>query len=197
MEELNFRTYLRDKMLISPEHTEKLMALVTIRNFHKNDFLLSEGQICRHTFYVEKGLLRFYSVGEDGKEHIVQFAPEGWFLSDRSSLYFNQPSSFFIDAIEDTRVVLLDQPFNETAAGISTEYRNYNEYLLQNHIRHLQNRINLLIGATAEKRYLDFIKLYPELTLRVPQWMISSYLGITPESLSRVRKDMATRNFKK
>jgi CRP-like cAMP-binding protein len=67
---------------------------------------------------------------------------------------------------------------------------------LQNHIRQLQKRINLLLGASAEKRYLDFISLYPDLTLRVPQWMIASYLGITPESLSRVRKELAKRNFK-
>ncbi|MPT33677.1 MAG: Crp/Fnr family transcriptional regulator, partial [Flavobacterium sp.] len=72
----------------------------------------------------------------------------------------------------------------------------FNEKALQNHIRHLQKRINLLLAATAEQRYLDFIKLYPDVTLRVPQWMIASYLGITPESLSRVRKELAKRNFK-
>jgi CRP-like cAMP-binding protein len=86
--------------------------------------------------------------------------------------------------------------FIEKANEISPEFRTYNEYLLQNHIRQLQNRIDLLIGASAEVRYLEFIKLYPNLTLRVPQWMIASYLGITPESLSRVRKELAKRNFK-
>ncbi|HNU59732.1 MAG TPA: Crp/Fnr family transcriptional regulator, partial [Aquaticitalea sp.] len=85
--------------------------------------------------------------------------------------------------------------FIKKASEISHEFRNYNEYLLQNHIRHLQNRINLLIGASAKERYIDFINLYTDLTLRVPQWMIASYLGITPESLSRVRKELAKSSF--
>jgi CRP/FNR family transcriptional regulator, anaerobic regulatory protein len=194
--EQNFYLYLRDNALVRAEHLPELMELVTTKEIQKGEFLLSKGQVCKHSFFIEKGLVRFYSIDEAGKEHIVQFAPENWFISDRGSVYFGQPSAFFMDAIEDTTVVLLDHHFIETASEISTEFRNYNEYLLQNHIRHLQDRINLLIGASAEKRYLDFIKLYSDLTLRVPQWMIASYLGITPESLSRVRKELAKRNFK-
>ncbi len=140
--------------------------------------------------------MRFYSIDEAGKEHIIQFGCEDWLVSDRSSVYFNQASRFYIDAIEDSELAMLDMRFIEKANEISPEFRTYNEYLLQNHIRQLQNRIDLLIGASAEVRYLEFIKLYPNLTLRVPQWMIASYLGITPESLSRVRKELAKRNFK-
>lgn len=194
--EQTFYLYLRDNALVRAEHLPELMELVTTKEIQKGEFLLSKGQVCKHSFFIEKGLVRFYSIDEAGKEHIVQFAPENWFISDRGSVYFGQPSAFFMDAIEDTTVVLLDHHFIETASEISTEFRNYNEYLLQYHIRHLQDRINLLIGASAEKRYLDFIKLYSDLTLRVPQWMIASYLGITPESLSRVRKELAKRNFK-
>ena len=147
-------------------------------------------------FFVEIGLLRLYSIDEAGKEHIIQFAPENWFMSERESLYFGNPSDFFIDTLEDTEVVIFDQNFVEKASEISPEFRNYNEYILQNHIRQLQNRINLLVSATAESRYLDFIKLYPDLTLRIPQWMIASYLGVTPESLSRVRKGLVQQNSK-
>lgn len=186
----NFYIYLRNKALIKEEHLSELMKLTSVKEVKRNEILLSEGQVCHYTFFVGKGLLRFYSIDEEGKIHIIQFAPENWFISDRGSVYFQQPSAFFIDAIEDTTVILLDQHFYEEASKISPEFRNYNEYLLQNHVRSLQNRINLLIGASATKRYLDFIKLYSDLTSRVPQWMIASYLGITPESLSRVRKDL-------
>ncbi len=86
--------------------------------------------------------------------------------------------------------------FVKKASEISKSYQVYNELLLQNHILHSQVRINLLLSATAEKRYMNFISLYPDLSLRIPQWMIASYLGITPESLSRVRKELARRNFK-
>lgn len=191
----NFYKYLQNKALVKAEHLTQLTELVSVKEFKKNELLLSRGQVCERAFFVEKGLIRFYSIDEEGKEHIVQFALENWFISDRESIYFRRPSEYFMDTIEDTVVVLIDQHFIETASEISPEFRNYNEYLLQNHIRHLQNRINLLIGASAEKRYLDFIRLYPDLMLRVPQWMIASYLGITPESLSRVRKELAKRNF--
>lgn len=190
-----FHQYLEKKALVKAEHIPQITALVVVKQVRKNEFLLSRGQVCQHAFFVSSGLLRFYSIDDTGKEHIIQFAPENWFMSDRGSFYFGQSSAFFIDAIEESSVLLLDQHFYERASDISPEFRNYNEYLLQNHIRHMQNRINLLIGATAEERYLDFIKLYTDLTFRVPQWMIASYLGITPESLSRVRKTLAKKNF--
>lgn len=188
MQQSAFYHYLKDKALVKVEHLSQVMNLVTTKHFKKGEFLLSSGDTCSHTFFIENGLTRFYSIDEQGKEHLIQFAPENWFVTDRSSVYFDQPTEFFIDAIEDTQVAVLDRDFIGKASEISPEFRNYNEYLLQNHIRHLQNRINLLIGATAEKRYLDFLRLYKDLANRVPQWMIASYLGITPESLSRVRK---------
>lgn len=196
MKEVSFRTYLKNQAGVREEHLEPIMDLVRFRDFEKGEFPLREGQKCKHIFFIEKGLMRFYSISEEGKEHIVQFAPESWFISDRSSLYFDRPSDYFIGAIEDTRAVLLDEKFASRASAISPEFRNYNEQILQNHVLHLQNRINLLIGASAEERYLDFVRMYPDLTLRLPQWMIASYLGITPESLSRVRKALARRNFK-
>jgi CRP-like cAMP-binding protein len=145
---------------------------------------------------VEKGLLRSYVLEEDGKEHVIQFAPENWFIVDRSSVYFNDPSESYIEAIEDTEVVFIGEDFMCHAAEVSPDFGRYNDKLLHNHIRQLQKRITLLLSATAEKRYLSFIEMYPDLLLRVPQWMIASYLGITPESLSRVRKELAHKNFK-
>jgi len=186
-----FYLYLKDKVHVRPEHLPKLMQLIHKRSVSKNEILLFNGQICSSIFFVEKGLLRLYSADETGKEHIIQFAPENWFLSERGSLYFGTPSDFFIDALEETSLVVFDQKFIDRAAEISPEFRTYNEYILQNHIRELQLRINLLIGSNAQKRYTEFIKLYPDLTMRIPQWMIASYLGITAESLSRVRKMLA------
>jgi CRP/FNR family transcriptional regulator, anaerobic regulatory protein len=193
--ETEFSIYLTEKAQVDKTHLTRILEYSKEREFQKGEFLLTKGQVCQHAFYVEKGLLRFYSIDPLGKEHIIQFAPETWLLSDRGSVFFNLPSEFYIDAIEDSKVYLLDQAFFKLAKDISPSFRDYNEFLLHNHIRHMQSRINLLIGATAEIRYLDFIKHYPNLTLRVPQWMIASYLGITPESLSRVRKDIANRNF--
>lgn len=192
----NFKTYLISKGGITEEQFLILTQDIVIQSFKKGQYILHPGEICKYAFFVEQGLMRSFSIGENGKEHIIQFAPENWIISDRSSAFFNEPSEFFIEAVEDTTTVLWDANFIQRASDLSVSFRAYNDRALQNHIRHMQQRINLLLGASAEQRYLDFISLYPDLTLRVPQWMIASYLGITPESLSRVRKELAKRNFK-
>ena len=192
----SFEAYLKEKAALSDGQFRQLSAALKSKTLDKGQFLLRKGEVCQHSFFVEKGLLRSFTIDEAGKEHIIQFAPENWFISDRSSVYFNEPSELFIETIEDATVIFIDKGFVDHTAEISISFRQFNEKLLQNHIRHLQKRINLLLGASAEKRYLDFIHLYPELTLRVPQWMIASYLGITAESLSRVRKELARKNFK-
>jgi len=192
----NFKAYYTEKYGLNETQFEEIKSLVTYKKIEKGAFLLHPGEICQHSFFVEKGLLRSYTIDEQGKEHIIQFAPENWIISDRSSSFFNEPSEFYIDAIEDTEFILIDTTFIQKASELSTSFRQFNDRALQNHIRSLQKRINLLIGANAETRYMDFITNYPDLLLRVPQWMIASYLGITPESLSRVRKELAKRNFK-
>lgn len=192
----SFTNYLINNAKMTDQQIAQLEGNIIKKNFRKGQFLLQKNTICKHAFFVETGLVRFYTIDSSGKEHIIQFSPENWFTGDRGSVYFNEPSEYYIDAIEDSSVVLLDADFNNKALEISPEFRFYNEKLLQNHIRHLQKRISMLIGASAEERYLDFIDLYPDLTLRVPQWMIASFLGITPESLSRVRKELARRNYR-
>lgn len=194
--EARFIDFLVKKANVSLEVSQQLMKYVRTLDVPKGSYLLKSGEMCNETFFVEKGLLRYFSIDSEGKEHIIQFAPEGWLISDRESIFFNQPSNYFIDAVEDSRVVVFGAAFLENACKLSPEFSRQNELLLQNHIRRLQDRIRLLIGASAEVRYLDFITLYPNLLLRAPQWMIASYLGITPESLSRVRKELARKNFR-
>ncbi len=187
----NFYQYLKNNIKIEEDTLNFIIDLTTIRKVKKHELLLTKGDICQHTFFINHGLLRFYSIDESGKEHIIQFAPENWFLSDRTSLYLTEPTAYFIDAIEDAEICLLAKNFTDQASLVSESFRIYHEKLLQTHIMQLQNRINLLIGAPAIERYVAFIKLYPDLVQRVPQWMVASYLGITPESLSRVRKEIS------
>jgi CRP-like cAMP-binding protein len=192
----NYKLYLHKKAGLSEQEIEVLTASLQSKTFRKGQFLLHAGEVCAYAFFVEKGLLRSFTTDESGKEHVIQFGPENWFVTDRSSAYFQEPSDFAIEAIEETTVVLIDTAFISNASALYLSFMRFNEKALQGHIRQLQKRINLLLSATAEMRYLDFIRLYPDLPLRVPQWMIASYLGITPESLSRVRKELAKNNFK-
>lgn len=173
----------------------KSLPLRDIRNLPKieisrGEFLLKEGEICQSIFFVEKGLLRMYSISQNAKEHIIQFAPENWLVVDRNSVYFNETSDYYIDAIEDSIVTALDVNFFYQLQEKYPEIWKNHILLLHKHTISLQKRINLLLGANAEERYLEFMKIYPNILQRAPLWMIASYLGITPESLSRIRKEI-------
>ena len=190
------KKYLQDKTKITDEQFDLIAKDIVSKKIKKDTILLREGDVCSQVFFVAKGLLRAYTIDDVGKEHIIQFGPEDSWVSDRNSFYFNLPAMFYIDAIEDSEVIYVSKNFYDRAEKLIPGFNSFTVMILHNSIRFMQKRISLLLGATAEQRYLDFIELYPNLTLRVTQWMIASYLGITPESLSRVRKELATKNFK-
>lgn len=196
MDKTNLKTFLTSNLDIDDKEILALLENCETKKVKKDEFLLLANEHCKHTFFVEKGLLRQYSIDKKGKEHILSFAPENWFVTDRESAYFNLPSAYFIQALEDSQVVLIDERFLQLLSEKIKSFTDFNNRLLHNHIRQLQNRVNLLLSSAAEDRYLQFIKMYPDILLRVPQTMVASYLGITPESLSRVRKALARKNFK-
>lgn len=189
-------TYLTSNLEIEPTELVSIVENYAVREVAKEEYLLQPNEYCSAIFFVEKGLLRQFSLDEKGKEHILAFAPENWFVTDRESSYFNKPSRYYIQALEDTRVAVLDNGFIQKMSHKFPAFANFNTMLLHNNIRSLQNRINLLLSSSAEDRYLQFIKMYPDILLRVPQSMVASYLGIAPESLSRVRRELAQKNFK-
>ena len=191
-----FRAYLEKSLPITDEQFELISRHLKIKTFEKNELILSQGEICSRTYFVVDGLLRSYSIDNKGKLHIIQFAPEHWWLSERNGLLFNEAADFNIDAVETTTAIIIPKDYFKEAIPHLPGLQDLHQTMLNNSIRFMQKRINMLLSATAEERYLDFIKLYPNLTLRVPQWMIASYLGITPESLSRVRKDLAHKHFR-
>jgi CRP-like cAMP-binding protein len=197
MNSTDLKTYLTSNLTIDEREISTIVENCPVKKVKKDQFLLREKEICKHAFFVEQGLLRQFSLDKKGKEHIISFAPENWFMTDRESVFFNQPSAYFIQALEDSQVAMIDETFVELLSKKFPEFTAFNNRLLNNHIRHLQKRINLLLSASAEDRYLQFVAMYPDILLRVPQTMVASYLGITPESLSRVRRELAQKNFKK
>lgn len=191
----NINNYLAKVFEVPAEKVNLCSIQYELKKVGKHEMLLQEGEVCRNTFFVEKGLLRMYSIDKNGKEHVIQFAPENWLIGDRSSLYFNEKSRYYIEAVEDSEVLFLQPDFFSKLIEEFPNTIEKNDLIIQKHVKSLQDRINSLLAETAEERYLKFIKMYPDLLLRVPQWMIASYLGITPESLSRVRKELAKKNF--
>lgn len=160
------------------------------RLFPKGEVLQREGQESSKIFFVKKGLLRSYTIDEKGKEHIYMFASEGWIASDIESQAFNSKTVLFIEAIENSEVYVIDIPKLMPAAENREDYEAILNPLIKR-IGVMQRRILSLMSSSAKERYESFLQLYPELPNRIPQKMIASYLGITPEALSKIRKVLA------
>ena len=154
-------------------------------------FLQRAGDVAKHSAFVVKGCLRKYVIDAQGKEHIVQFAPETWWAADASSLASGAPSQYFIDAMEDSEVLLLDPPSHETLIEKIPGYADAFRKGLQRHAAARDERIVSSLSASAEERYMAFLNTYPSIATRVPQRMLASYLGVSPETISRIRRKLA------
>ena len=185
------------KLNLTDREFEWYASLFQQKYMKKGEFLLNEGEVCKYTAFVVKGCLRSYTIDNKGKEHIMQFAPENWWISDMDSFAKKTPSIYFIDALEDSEVLLIDSSSYDKAMVQLPQLALFFQELIQNRQAASQKRIIFSMSASAEERYLDFLKTYPAFIQRVPQHMIASYLGITPESLSRVRKQIAHPNLPK
>ncbi|MCG8327648.1 MAG: Crp/Fnr family transcriptional regulator [Chitinophagales bacterium] len=144
----------------------------------KGQVLQYEGDKNSMVYEVVTGLLRSYMIDQKGKEHIFMFAPEGWIIAD--AVPIGEPCEFFIEALEDSTVIVRDKDLSKTTPNI---------HAIAKRILVLQRRVIMLMSYSGLQRYEHFIKTYPDLTQRVPQRMIASYLGITPEALSKAKGD--------
>jgi CRP-like cAMP-binding protein len=175
------------------ENINEILSLDSKENtshFSKGDILQREGVNCSKAFFVKKGLLRSYTIDDKGKEHVFMFAPEKWVIADIESQEFNQPAKLFIDCVEESEVIILDRRLL-TESNLSTDQLKKNVSLMARRIAVLQSRVIMLMSASAKDRYEKFLQTYPELPNLVPQRMIASYLGITPEALSKIRGEIA------
>ena len=185
-----FFDYLRTKMYLNDEQITHLKPHVKLRHVEKGKVLLRVGEVCLYTSFVLKGCLRSYVIDVKGKEHIIQFAPENWLISEQISFSKKEPAIYYIDAIEATDFVALDVSFTEELNRVVSNMPQVSNPLLLNSLRSFQKRLISHLSETGEQRYLGFIKTYPSLSLRLPLWMIAAYLGLAPESLSRIRKEL-------
>jgi len=183
-----FRKYLEDKISLTEQNFDLIESVSTIKKLRKRQYLLQEGDICRFNAFVCKGFLRYYYVDDKGQEHILQFAPENYWTGDRESLDAELPSKYNIDAIEDSEILLIKKNDFEMLFKTIPAFNDFVNKTIKKNLLVLQERIHVSITHTAEEKYTNFITKYPSITNRVPQHMIASYLGISAETLSRVRK---------
>ena len=183
--------YLLARASFSAEELAFVRTMFVPRRLAAGDFLQRAGDVARHAAFVARGCLRSFVIDGKGKEHVVQFAPEQWWLADAISLGTGTPSQYFFAAIEDSDLLLIDalahQQIVDRVPGYSAAMRTG----LQRHAATKDLRIVKALSATAAERYLDFMSTFPTIAQRVPQWMVASYLGVSPETISRIRKDLS------
>ena len=160
-----------------------------VKRIQKGDILQGANSQASKGYYVRKGLLRSYTIDDQGKEHIFMFAPEGWVVSDLESYAMSAPSDLFIDALEDSEVIELKMDFKGDLIREVGHHEGLQKLLRR--IAILQRRVIMLMSASAQQRYEHFMETYSQLLNRVPQKMIASYIGVMPQTLSTIRSKMA------
>ena len=184
---------INEKVQLTTEEEQICKTFFQSKKLRKKQFLLQQDEVSKYTAFVEKGVLRSYTTDEKGYEHIVQFAFEGWWVADMYSFLTGEPSSYNIDALEESDLLLLTKQANEELLTTVPKMERYFRILTQNALIAMQRRLVSSLSMSAEEKYTRLLSSYPDISQKVPQHMLASYLGITPETLSRIRKQIATR----
>ncbi|MEO7489903.1 MAG: Crp/Fnr family transcriptional regulator, partial [Ferruginibacter sp.] len=178
------------KIPLTREEELQVKRYLTPKKLRKKQYLLQEGDICKSIAFIEKGALKAYSIDESGNERIIQFGMEGWVISDLYSFITGEPATYNIDAIEDAELVLIGKQAHEELLQQLPKYETFTRLNITGAYIAMQKRLTSILSSSLEERYANFIALYPDIVQRVPQHMIASYMGLTPETLSRVRQKM-------
>jgi CRP-like cAMP-binding protein len=182
-----FRKYLADKITLTDQEFELIESVMAFKKLRRRQYFLQEGDICHFSAFVCKGLLRNYYVDNKGQEYIMQFAPEKYWTSDRESMDSGMPSKYNIEAIEDSEILLLKKEDFEMLRKTIPAFNDFVNETLKKNVMVLQERIHANISLSVQEKYSNFISKYPSINNRVPLHMVASYLGVSAETLSRVR----------
>ncbi len=174
---------------LTEEEKEELISRSVERSIKRRQFILQENDICRHFTFIVKGCFKMYAVDKNGKEHNLQFAAENDWIADIGSLHQEVPSKLYIEAIEPSVVLQLSK---DDLWHLYTNYHKFDRIFrvsIENKFIELQTRVLQTISSTAYERYEAFLSQYPTLSNQLPNTQIASYLGITPEFLSKIRSE--------
>jgi CRP-like cAMP-binding protein len=182
---------------LTDNECDAIKAAFDRRRMRKRQYFLREGDVCRYTGFIVKGSARMFSVDEKGHEHIMHFGLESYWLRDEESMINLTPSTYYIEMLEDSELLVISFP---NALGLRNKSRCF-DLTVQAHDRFqtiaMQKRLHAAISMTAEERFCDLSRTCPELLQRFPMNMIASYLGLSPETLSRIRKSAITADNKR
>jgi len=180
---IHFRKFIS----LTPEEESVAGGFFRYKKYRKHQYILQEGDVCRHESFILSGCTRTYRLDEKGQEHILQFGMQNWWVGDLRSFLSDQPSQQNIDCLEETELLQISKTgLEELYRGVPKTER-YFRILIQNAYLSAMNRISSNLSRTALQRYQEFMLLYPDIEQRIANHQVASFLGITPQSLSRIR----------
>lgn len=182
---------IKSHIAISDTELEQLCKPFDLKKIPKKEFLLRQGEICKFEGFVNKGCFRVYHINNEGVEHVLYFAIEGWWITDIDSFTNEKPASLFIEALEDSEVLLISKREKELLYEQFPKTEKLFRIMTQKTHVALQRRMISNLSKTADERYLDFIEKYPHLAQRLSNLQIAAYLGISHEFLSKIRKKIS------
>tara|TARA_R110002049_G_scaffold247131_1_gene421287 strand:+ start:161 stop:760 length:600 start_codon:yes stop_codon:yes gene_type:complete len=175
---------------VSDEDFSIIWKHVFIKSFNKKTILAEEGQFCKYVYFILKGSAYSYLINEKGEKNVIQFALEGYWITDHYSFFSGQSGIYTIETLEDSEILVINKESYEAICKESHLLEHFFRILIQNAFINLQYRLAKTNSEEARKRYLEFSKKYPHFIQRIPQYLIATYLGIKPQSLSRIRKEL-------
>jgi CRP-like cAMP-binding protein len=182
--------HIEEKIQLTEAEKELIKSFFKPKKLKKKQFVVVEGHVCTFLTFVSKGLLKSYNVDDKGNEHINQFSSEGWWTSDMSSFFSGGISFYSIDAMEDSEVLLITKEDFENLTIQVPVMDRYFRLLFQNSLITKERRLISSYTHTAEEKYKYILESNPDLIKRIPQNLLASYLGLSPETLSRLKKNI-------
>jgi CRP-like cAMP-binding protein len=178
---------IKNSIILSSKAEEYVVSIAIEKLVSKGDVLIRQGQAVKHTYFVKDGCLRAYCIDKNGKEHTLQFAIKNWWISDFMAIYNNELSTLTIECITDSNIIEFNAKKLDGIYSIFPEFEAFQRKNLERHVVSLHKRILNQLQLTAPERYDLFLKQYPDIEQYTPNYHIASYLGITQQSLSRIR----------
>lgn len=185
--------YFESFIPLKAEEKQMICSKVALQKIKRKQQILQEGQICKYYSFVLKGCFKMYAVDDKGNQHNLQFAAENDWIMDIGSFHSGKASKLFIEALEPAEILQIEQQDLYFLYNNIPKLNIIFKVIIENKFIELQNRVLQNISSTGQQRYLNFLEQYPKLAQRIPNTQIASYLGITPEFLSKIRKELTTK----
>ncbi len=174
---------------LTEEEQAHFVSLLTLKKIKRKQFLLQEGDVCRHSAFVTEGCLRSYTVDGNGFEHVLQFAPPDWWIADMYSILSQKPGNLYINALENTQALLLSKTDQEQLYHDIPKFERFFRIITENSLVSSRQRLLDNLSLSAMERFSQFCGRYPSLIERIPQKQIAAYIGVTPEFLSKLKSE--------